>query len=58
MFKNPADFPVDNSVDKSALFVDKSGKPVDNLSTAKKVIHRKTDLSTFYPHSYPQEKSP
>jgi hypothetical protein len=54
--ENLAVKPVDNFVDKSAIFVDKSANPVDNLSTGKKVIHRKTDLSTFYPHTYPQAK--
>ncbi len=54
--KNLAEQPVDKSVDKSAISVDKSAKPVDNLSTGKKVIHRKTDLSTFYPQGYPQAK--
>ena len=54
--KNVEKQPVDNFVDKSAISVDKSAKPVDKLSTGKKVIHRKTDLSTFYPQGYPQEK--
>ena len=49
-------WPVDNFVDKSTISVDKSAKPVDKLPTGKKVIHRKTDLSTFYPQGYPQAK--
>ena len=40
---------MDKSVDNFAISVDKSAKPVDNFVDnflAKKVIHRKTDLST------------
>ena len=51
--------PVDKSVDNFAISVDKSAKPVDNFVDnfwAKKVIHRKTDLSTGYPQTYPQAK--
>jgi len=50
---------VDKSVDNFAISVDKSAKPVDNFVDnflAKKVIHRKTDLSTGYPQTYPQAK--
>ena len=50
---------MDKSVDNFAISVDKSVKPVDNFVDnflAKKVIHRKTDLSTGYPQTYPQAK--
>jgi hypothetical protein len=51
---------VDNSVDNFAISVDNSPKSVDNcvdnFLPLKKVIHRKIDLSTFYPQTYPQEK--
>ena len=50
---------MDKSVDNFAISVDKSAKPVDNFVDnflAKKVIHRKTDLSTGYPQTYPQAK--
>ena len=46
-------------MDNFAFSVDKSAKPVDNFVDnfwAKKVIHRKTDLSTGYPQTYPQAK--
>ena len=50
---------MDKSVDNFAISVDKSAKPVDNFVDnfwPKKVIHRKTDLSTGYPQTYPQAK--
>jgi hypothetical protein len=44
--ENLAVKPVDNFVDKSAIFVDKSANPVDNLSTGKKLSTGKPT----YPH--------
>jgi len=51
---------VDKSVDNFAISVDKSAKPVDNFVdnfSPQKVIHRKIDLSTGYPQTYPQAKT-
>ena len=46
ILRNIADHPVDKSVDKSAISVDKSAKPVDNFSRAKKLSTGKPT----YPH--------
>ena len=46
ILRNIADHPVDKSVDKSAISVDKSAQPVDNFSRAKKLSTGKPT----YPH--------